>query len=117
MHDGRPAICTFTQAKPDTGGVELLTACMNTYFSQVIDLMMAHGGDVVKFAGDSMIVAFRPAEGALKPPVGRWWWWWRDRVVSCCSMPYPGNGNCCAALGSSNISSFCRPAGLPATEL
>ena len=30
---------------------------------QVIDLIVAHGGDVMKFAGDSMIVAFAPTEG------------------------------------------------------
>ena len=78
-------------------GIELLTRCMNRYFTavsstcslgrgpavgvpggvcgqrqrmphlqisalpaQVIELLLLYGGDVVKFAGDSMIVAFLP---------------------------------------------------------
>ncbi|KAL4458480.1 hypothetical protein ABPG75_013345 [Micractinium tetrahymenae] len=41
-------------------GVELLTKCMNRYFTQVIDLLLLYGGDVEKFAGDCMIVVFLP---------------------------------------------------------
>ena len=32
-------------------GVELLTTCMNSYFTKVISCIVAHEGDVVKFAG------------------------------------------------------------------
>ncbi|GMH39595.1 hypothetical protein BSKO_07493 [Bryopsis sp. KO-2023] len=45
-------------SKHGTAGIELLTKCMNNYFSQVIDLVQKYEGDVVKFAGDSLIVAF-----------------------------------------------------------
>ena len=45
-----------------TAGVELLTNCMNNYFTRVISLISSFDGDVIKFAGDSMIVAFCPSE-------------------------------------------------------
>ena len=32
---------------------------MNSYFTKVIDLVALYGGDVIKFAGDAIIVAFR----------------------------------------------------------
>jgi class 3 adenylate cyclase len=42
--------------------VELLTNCMNNYFTRVINMILSYDGDVIKFAGDSMIVAFYPNE-------------------------------------------------------
>ncbi|GAB4822063.1 hypothetical protein N2152v2_009109 [Parachlorella kessleri] len=45
-----------------SAGVELLTKCMNGYFSKVIELLLEFDGDIMKFAGDSMIVAFWPSE-------------------------------------------------------
>lgn len=49
-------------AQPTLVCAPLLNAC------QVIDLLLLYGGDVEKFAGDSMIVVFVPtpeeAEGA-----------------------------------------------------
>lgn len=36
-------------------GAEQLTQILNTYFKQLIDLIAAHGGDVVKFAGDALL--------------------------------------------------------------
>lgn len=47
---------------PGTAGVELLTTCMNNYFTRVISMILSYNGDVIKFAGDSMIVAFWPSE-------------------------------------------------------
>ena len=47
-----------------TVGVELLTRCMNSYFTNVIDLVALYGGDVIKFAGDAIIVAFRAPKTA-----------------------------------------------------
>lgn len=41
-------------------GIEILTNCMNSYFSQIIDLVHSCQGDVIRFAGDSVICAFRP---------------------------------------------------------
>lgn len=41
-------------------GVELLTRCMNDYFGKAINMTLAHGGDISKFAGDAMIIVFKP---------------------------------------------------------
>lgn len=49
-----------------TSGVELLTNCMNNYFTRVINMILAFNGDVIKFAGDSMIVSFSPSEEEAK---------------------------------------------------
>ncbi|MBA3531332.1 MAG: adenylate/guanylate cyclase domain-containing protein, partial [Ardenticatenales bacterium] len=43
-------------------GVEDLSRLLNQYFGQLIDLIGAHGGDVVKFAGDGLL-ALWPAIG------------------------------------------------------
>jgi class 3 adenylate cyclase len=50
------------------GGVEVLTNCMNEYFTRVINMILAFDGDVVKFAGDSMIVVFSPTAGEQQAP-------------------------------------------------
>lgn len=42
-------------------GVEELSRVLNTYFGQLIDLITAHGGDIVKFAGDALL-ALWPVE-------------------------------------------------------
>eukprot|EP01125_Pyxidicula_operculata_P003722 TRINITY_DN1498_c1_g1_i1.p1 TRINITY_DN1498_c1_g1~~TRINITY_DN1498_c1_g1_i1.p1 ORF type:complete len:1676 (-),score=371.59 TRINITY_DN1498_c1_g1_i1:567-5594(-) len=39
-------------------GVELLTGYLNDYFGQLINLIINHGGDVVKFAGDALLSIF-----------------------------------------------------------
>ena len=49
-------------SKEGTSGIELLTKCINNFFSEVIDLVCEYEGDVTKFAGDSLIVAFYPNE-------------------------------------------------------
>ena len=52
-------------------GVEELSRALNAYFGQLIDLITAHGGDIVKFAGDALLalwpVADLPAEGFTQP--------------------------------------------------
>lgn len=63
-------ITGFTQmterlSKKGTIGVELLTKCMNSFFSKVIELVMSYDGDVIKFAGDCLIVAFSPTNEEL----------------------------------------------------
>ncbi|GAX78249.1 hypothetical protein CEUSTIGMA_g5691.t1 [Chlamydomonas eustigma] len=50
-------------SKRGSGGVELLTTCMNSYFARVISCIDTFDGDVIKFAGDSMIVAFYASSG------------------------------------------------------
>lgn len=39
-------------------GAEVMSTCLNSYFESVINLITSYGGDVIKFAGDSMIVSF-----------------------------------------------------------
>src|SRR5262245_36460088 len=43
-------------------GAEELSRRLNTYFGQLIDLITAHGGDVVKFAGDALLALWKEAE-------------------------------------------------------
>ncbi len=40
-------------------GVEELTRILNTYFSRLIEIIHAHGGDVAKFAGDALLAVWR----------------------------------------------------------
>ena len=39
-------------------GAEVLTQHLNDYFSQLIEIIHEHGGDVVKFAGDAMLAVW-----------------------------------------------------------
>ncbi len=43
-------------AKKGSAGAEELTATLNAYFGPMIDLIDTYGGDVVKFAGDALLV-------------------------------------------------------------
>lgn len=54
---------TLTERLAQKGsiGVEELTTHLNAYFGQLIELIIAHNGDIVKFAGDAML-AIWPAE-------------------------------------------------------
>lgn len=45
-------------AQQGPAGAEELTHLLNSYFGQLIELITAHGGDVVKFAGDALIALF-----------------------------------------------------------
>jgi class 3 adenylate cyclase/tetratricopeptide (TPR) repeat protein len=44
-------------------GVEDLSRLMNEFWDQLIELVSAHGGDVVKFSGDAVLVAWPVQEG------------------------------------------------------
>ncbi len=52
-------------------GAEELSRLLNGYFGELIDLIAAHGGDVVKFAGDALLavwpVARAGGNGAVSP--------------------------------------------------
>jgi predicted ATPase/class 3 adenylate cyclase len=39
-------------------GVEELSAILNAYFGRIIDTIHAHGGDVIKFAGDALLAVW-----------------------------------------------------------
>tara|TARA_R110002073_G_scaffold7456_1_gene42363 strand:- start:25759 stop:29805 length:4047 start_codon:yes stop_codon:yes gene_type:complete len=46
-------------AAAGAGGAEQLTATLNAYFSRLVGIIQAHGGDVVKFAGDAVLALWR----------------------------------------------------------
>ncbi len=46
------------------GGVESLTGYLNAYYSRLVALVHAHGGDVIEFAGDALLAVWRVADGA-----------------------------------------------------
>eukprot|EP00210_Caulerpa_lentillifera_P006470 g6182.t1 len=48
--------------KQGNAGIEMLTLVINNYLSKAIEIVDAYGGDVIKFAGDSLIVAFYTEE-------------------------------------------------------
>ncbi|MBP7690824.1 MAG: AAA family ATPase [Anaerolineales bacterium] len=41
------------------GGLEFLTRLLNDYFGQIINRVLAHGGDIVRFAGDGILAVWR----------------------------------------------------------
>jgi class 3 adenylate cyclase len=45
-------------------GVERLVQRLNAYFDRLIEVLLDHGGDVLKFAGDTLIVLFPDRDGA-----------------------------------------------------
>lgn len=49
---------TESLSQRDAAGVELLTKCINSFFGQIIEVVLHHGGDVMRFAGDSIICCF-----------------------------------------------------------
>ena len=49
-------------AEQGAAGVEMLARILNDYFGQLIDLVYEYGGDVVKFGGDAIIVAWPIAQ-------------------------------------------------------
>ena len=49
---------TEALAKRGAIGAELLNGILNDFFSQAIELISGHGGDVVRFAGDALLAAW-----------------------------------------------------------
>jgi class 3 adenylate cyclase len=45
-------------------GAEQLTRVLNEHFGAFIDVVARHGGDVVKFAGDALVVVWPEMDGA-----------------------------------------------------
>jgi len=45
--------------RPDGSGTEILSSKLNIYFGRMIDMIYAGGGDVIKFAGDALLVVWR----------------------------------------------------------
>jgi class 3 adenylate cyclase len=53
-------------AQTGPGGVEELTELLDGCFGQWVQLVVDHGGDVVKFAGDALLGLWPAAEGCLR---------------------------------------------------
>lgn len=51
-------ILTETLVKSGPDGLEALTAILNAYFGQIVDLILKYGGDVLKFAGDALLAVW-----------------------------------------------------------
>ncbi|MEA3208313.1 MAG: hypothetical protein QOE70_1370 [Chthoniobacter sp.] len=58
-------------AQRGPAGAEELTAMLNTYFERLIALIQAHGGDVLKFAGDALLALWEAADADLAAPPRR----------------------------------------------
>ena len=52
-------------AQRGPAGAEEMSHLLDAYFGQLIDLITAHGGDVVKFAGDALLAFWPATEEAL----------------------------------------------------
>src|SRR6266487_2779928 len=65
-------------AQRGPAGVESLARILNDYFGKIIDVVHEYGGDVVKFAGDALIVIWRigsssgTADSASKENQSQW---------------------------------------------
>lgn len=46
-------------------GIEQLVRRLNAYFGRLIEVLLDHGGDVLKFAGDALVVLFRDRDGQV----------------------------------------------------
>src|SRR5262245_57348259 len=56
-------------AQRGPAGVEELTRLLNVSFGQILDLIEAHGGDVVKFAGDALLAIWSADDPHPSPPL------------------------------------------------
>lgn len=54
---------TETLVKSGPQGLEALSAILNAYFGEIVDLILQHGGDVLKFAGDALLAIWPVQEG------------------------------------------------------
>ncbi|MGD0897910.1 MAG: adenylate/guanylate cyclase domain-containing protein, partial [Thermoguttaceae bacterium] len=58
---------TEALAKRGPLGAELLNNILNDFFGRAIDLILAHGGDVVRFAGDALLATWPAASAGALP--------------------------------------------------
>lgn len=59
-------------ARRGPSGAEDLTRLLNAYFGQLIELVIAHGGDIVRFAGDGLLAIWPVAATVGSPhPTGK----------------------------------------------
>jgi len=72
-------------AEQGPAGVEAIARVLNEYFGQLIDIIHAYGGDVVKFAGDAVIAVWDIAStsGTVDPVSRADQWQWTMRAAEC----------------------------------
>ncbi len=78
-------VLTERLAEKGLTGVETLARILNKYFGQLIDIIHAYGGDVVKFAGDAVIAVW-PVESEPGTPgtvSQASQWQWTMRAAEC----------------------------------
>src|SRR5215211_8852770 len=78
-------LLTERMAEKGPTGVESLARILNQYFGQLIDIIHAYGGDVVKFAGDAVIAVWPiMPDGAISDTISRAdQWQWTMRAAEC----------------------------------
>jgi class 3 adenylate cyclase len=54
------------QAHGTVNSAELLNKYISAYFKQIIDMIVWYGGDIIKFAGDAMLVVWRSPQQSAK---------------------------------------------------
>ena len=76
---------TERMAEKGPSGVEAIARILNEYFGQLIDIIHAYGGDVVKFAGDAVIAVWPVVSDlGLTDSVSRAdQWQWTMRAAEC----------------------------------
>jgi class 3 adenylate cyclase/tetratricopeptide (TPR) repeat protein len=60
---------TERMASAGPEGVERLTVALNKFFKKLVDTVQAHGGDIVKFAGDAVLVHWPGNRAGLRTNV------------------------------------------------
>src|SRR5687768_14691860 len=58
-------------AEPGREGAEELNRILNTYYGPLVELVIAHGGDIVNFAGDAILAVWPAESDALATAVRR----------------------------------------------
>ena len=78
-------LLTERMAEKGPAGVEAIARILNEYFGQLIDIIYAYGGDVVKFAGDAVIAVWPVlSDSGLRNSISRAdQWQWTMRAAEC----------------------------------
>ncbi|MCE9672646.1 AAA family ATPase [Myxococcus stipitatus] len=56
-----PIVVSLSGAGPR--GIDALQRLLRSYYTEMIDVVRAHGGDIYQFAGDSILACFEPGHG------------------------------------------------------
>eukprot|EP00438_Fugacium_kawagutii_P027230 Skav214323 [mRNA] locus=scaffold86:110995:133601:+ [translate_table: standard] len=81
-----------------TNGAELLSQCLTSFFTPLIQLINAYRGDVIKFSGDALMIYFPAGVG----PGGKIAFPWYDRSL----ITGDGSGDK-SQLAESNVQKLC----------